>query len=150
MLRGSRDFNNRQEYELYLEHYGTKGMRWGVRRARKGASRRLKQAAKAQVGQSDTQKAARASAKAKIKKAAGSQTVKKQLGQSDAQKAARKELKSSMKKTVNSLPSGKIKKGKGLVKRLLVGPNKNTPVTAWNTAKFNIMPLRLLTKTGEY
>lgn len=37
--------NNRGETEVYLEHYGKKGMRWGVRKARK-TGRRVKKGAK--------------------------------------------------------------------------------------------------------
>ena len=52
--------NNREEHEVYLEHYGKKGMRWGVRKARK-AGRRIKKGAKKQakyqLGQTESQKA---------------------------------------------------------------------------------------------
>ena len=46
----------------YLEHYGKKGMKWGVRKAR--IKKGVKKAVKYQLGQTDQQKQARAEAKA--------------------------------------------------------------------------------------
>ena len=91
--------------DVFIEHFGTKGMRWGVRKARKTGR--------------------------KIKKAAGSQAVKKQLGTSAKQKKARKQA---------------ISKGKKVVRHLLVGPNKNTLVNAFNVVKWNVPVVGAITK----
>lgn len=106
--------NNREEHEVYLEHYGAKGMKWGVRKARK-TGRRIKKGAKKykQEVEADTSSKRFIAAKP-IRKAAGKAAAK--ITGSKLAVAAKKQHAADIKKAQERdakilKKAGKMKKG---------------------------------------
>lgn len=128
----------------YLEHYGKKGMKWGVRRARGANKRRKASAARARKAEGQVAKNVKA-AGGKVKKAAKEQ-VKRQLGQTDRQKRNRAEANVAIKKAAKTTqtkisalnsPANKkaVKRGTGFVSGILVTAGRSA-LTSYLTTEF--------------
>lgn len=117
--------------EYYLEHYGVKGMKWGVRKARRVAEKDAKEYARAKMYYGEGAGNRRKLIRAKVEERSKNENYKKAFDEAlEQQDMADHATKAKVERTVNTAAKTTVKTGRGIVNAALGNIGKASAAAA--------------------